>query len=191
MDHRQQPDLSHLPRFCAASLEYNFVILDKSQAELPLNLQTAAPVKVGVLSVRSPHLQKLLKEDLDLILIQNFRKKIRPENLERDLKVGREGPWLSDKQEVVWIRCQGRGPDALPRTALYPPIKFRDMAMDQVTKLHDTYYWINMRIWKTTERPALTASAWRCTRKNRRCPMQWYTSTSFHLIWAQKNSWLS
>ena len=68
LDKRPQPELSHLhkktlARFKALSLEYNFVIQNKTGSGMPLFLQAASPAQVHALSPTKPQVLRLQSKD--------------------------------------------------------------------------------------------------------------------------------
>ena len=68
LDERPQPELSHLhkktlARFKALSLEYNFVIQNKTGSGMPLFLQAASPAQVHALSSTNPQVLRLQSKD--------------------------------------------------------------------------------------------------------------------------------
>ena len=78
LDERPQPELSHLhkktlARFKALSLEYNFVIQNKTGSGMPLFLRAASPAQVHALSPTNLQVLRLQSEDPDLQLLYNFR----------------------------------------------------------------------------------------------------------------------
>ena len=167
MDERPQPELSHLhkktlARFTALSLEYNFVIQNKTGSGMPLFLRAASPAQVNALSPTNPQVLRLQSEDPDLQLLYNFRiTQAWPGDLQPDHRLRLETlnkNLLIDNDNVVWVQCKPESPEAPPKTALYLPMKFRDPVIcqfrqrnpdlsvsQQVAKLQENYCWIGMK----------------------------------------------
>ena len=74
MGSRPQPELSHLhkttyARFHAPSLQYIFVIQDKTGSGLPRHLRTRSPSKINAMAPDNPKLLQAQEEDPELCLI--------------------------------------------------------------------------------------------------------------------------
>ena len=125
---RPQPELSHLhkktlARFTALSLEYHFVIQNKTGSGMPLFLRAASPAQVNALSPTNPQVLRLQSEDPDLQLLYNFRiTQAWPGDLQPDHRLRLETlnkNLLIDNDNVVWVQCKPESPEAPPKTALY------------------------------------------------------------------------
>ena len=110
LDKRSQPELCNLHkktlgRFKALSLEYNFVIQNRTGSGMLQFLRAASQAKVHALLPTNPQVLRLQSEDPDLQLIYNFwTTRAWPDDLQHDHRLRLETlnkNLMIDKDNVV------------------------------------------------------------------------------------------